>query len=395
MGKGKGRVTRILIECPENIASVRAGIVEPLRRLVEANKCEIQFKRSIDISKKDIVWCDVLITVRGSEYITLMIARAAKAAGRYIIYFLDDDLLNIPKDISCTAYYEDKDIQDNIKNILKISDLNWCVNPMIAEKYKIYSDSRWVIENVPVSLGELPKKQDETINILYAGSKDHTQHIRKYISPVALKLQEEFGDKISFTFIGVDPKLKHRNIKYISYFEDFDKYKAYINSGQFNIGLAPVATSEFYKCKYFNKFIEYSSIGAVGIYTDSLPYTAIIQNEVNGVLCANTFEGWYDAIKKLIIDKDLRDACIQGAYDTIQHNLSYESVAAKIETDIPHLTQYISKEISVRQVKLENTTHLSYAIRLKRLIKRYGIGFIPIILYKVLKKSINWIQRKE
>ena len=126
--------TNILVECPELIASVRVGVLEPLKPFVEKGKCNIVFKRTIDIRRKDIAWCDILICVRGSEQATLNIVQAAKRAGRFIIYFLDDDLLNIPNNISCSTYFSNPEIRNYIIKCIEYSDINWCVNNLIAEK---------------------------------------------------------------------------------------------------------------------------------------------------------------------------------------------------------------------------------------------------------------------
>lgn len=386
------RATKILVECPELIASVRVGVLEPLKPLIESNKCEVEFKRTADITNKDIAWCDTLICVRGCEPLTLKIVKEAKKAGRFIIYFLDDDLLNIPKNISCSRYFENKSVKESLISILSYSDINWCVNNLIAEKYKKYSKGNWILSKVPTISKNYNDKIDDTniINVLYAGSKDHTDIIREYISPAILRLNDEF-DNVKYTFIGADPNLcELENVKFIRYFDTYDEYKLFVEDGNFKIGLAPINTDDFYCCKYYNKFIEYTSIGSVGIYTNSKPYTLIIQDELNGFLCDNTVEHWYNTIKKVLLNTQLRDKNLNIAKKIILTDFSYKDVSEKLENSINELTSFYAKEINYKQIKLNNSKFVFYIGRLKILWQNYGLKIVLVLPYKIYKKIIRF-----
>lgn len=383
--------TNILVECLELIASVRVGVLEPLKPFVENGKCNVVFKRTVDIRRKDIAWCDVLICVRGSEQATLNIVQAAKRAGRFIIYFLDDDLLNIPDNISCATYFSNPKIRNYIIKCIEYSDINWCVNNLIAEKYGIYSKNKWVVSKVPVEMENvyLPK---DIINILYAGSVDHTETVRKYIVPVVEKLHDEFRDSVTFTFIGVDPKLEGlKNVTYIKYFEEYDEYKNFTKNGKFSIGLAPLNIGEFYKCKYYNKFIEYTSVGAVGVYSNSEPYTLIIEDGKNGFLCDNTFESWYGKLKYLILHQEVLENVFEYAKDNIKNKFSYDEVASKLETDIKELVSYKAPLIDYRKIKLINNKYTFYINRLKQIWENYKSGIVIVLPYKVCKKVFKFL----
>ena len=86
--------THILVECPELIVSVKLGVLEPLKYLEKNGMAEVVFLATKDIRKEDIIWSDILITVRGCETLTRKIVCEAKRLGRFIIYYLDDDLKN-------------------------------------------------------------------------------------------------------------------------------------------------------------------------------------------------------------------------------------------------------------------------------------------------------------
>ena len=137
--------TNILVECPELISSVKIGVLDLLENREE---CNIEFKRTSTITKHDILWSDVVISVRGCEKASLKIMESANRAGRYTIMFLDDDLINIPLNLDSTKYYNDKKLKKYILEILANCQILWAVNPRIIEKYSKLFIKRSVIIRV-------------------------------------------------------------------------------------------------------------------------------------------------------------------------------------------------------------------------------------------------------
>ena len=265
-------MTKILVECPQLIASVRVGVLEPLRPLEKAGLCQIRYRDTRLITRSDVCWCDMLICVRGCEYPTLRVVQAAKAAGRFIVYFLDDDLLNIPKGNASTQYYLDFKIKANLIKILSLCDVLWAVNSEILRLYSKWC-FRTVLLRVPADVLRSPPEPTELIHVLYAGSVDHSTLVQKMLAPVIRKILEEYPGQIDFTFIGASPGLEHlKGVAYYPFFESYDAYRKTVLSGEYAIGLAPACDQPFYACKYYNKFIEYSSCGIAGIYSDCEPY---------------------------------------------------------------------------------------------------------------------------
>jgi len=292
--------TKILVECPALISSVKIGVLSVLENRKE---CEVKFKRTIEINEKDIVWSDIVISVRGCERASLKIVKAANKAKRFTIMFLDDDLINIPLDLDSTKYYNDRELKKYIEKVLENSNVLWAVNPRIIKKYSKFTiEKKGILSKVPMEIeNDIERVEFSTnpLKILYAGSIDHEKTLKKIINPVVKKFNDEISSgKVSFTFIGANPHIK--NTKHYKYFESYEKYKKFVKEGRFSIGLAPIEITEFYKSKYYNKFLEYSSIGVLGIYTNSEPYKLVVRHNENGILCKNEVESWYSEIKKVI-----------------------------------------------------------------------------------------------
>lgn len=387
-------MVRILAECPEKIASVELGIIKSLQPLCDKSECDVRFKRTAEITKKDILWADIVISVRGCETFSCSIIRAAKKADRLCLYFLDDDLLHIPEESISYAYFQDPLIQDNMKTILSLCDALWGTNDRIRSIYgPMCGGGKWILARMPVKLDIVDNEAEkDCVKILYAGSVDHQVIVRELLAPAADKLSVEYGSGISFTFIGPDPKLpKRENIVYKKYMADYNEYKAFVKTGGYDIGLAPTRTTDFFRAKYYNKFVEYTSIGAAGIYTDSEPYTQVVQNGVNGLLCENSADGWYNSIKQLIEDSELRKNCYQKAKDVLVNDYRPEAVAAFLVQQFPAFIDYHAPEIPINTIHLPNPFWSIYFGRVKLCWRNYGVLCIPVIFYKAVKLLIRAI----
>ncbi len=370
-------MTNILVECPELIASAKIGVLECLKPLEIEGKCNVQFKKTIDITVNDIRWCDVFITVRGCEYMTLQLVKAAKKVGRFIIYYLDDDLLNVPIGQACPQIYYEQVIQKNLVKVLSYSDVLWGVNDQIREKYiRFCYGKRWSINKVPMNIKKEFEqgKNEDKIRILYAGSTGHTELVQTILSPVVKKLAEDYLTKVDFTFIGADSGISTlENVHNQTIFEDYNEYRNFVEKGNFSIGLAVVKTDEFYQCKYYNKFLEYTSINCAGVYTDSKPYTYVVKDKINGVLCDNTFADWYGAIKLLIEEEELRKTCIEEARQYILEEHNINKVTKKLVEDLPELTNYNAKSFNKFQIILLPTSIYYYFSRSAELLNDRGL----------------------
>ena len=368
--------TNILVECPELISSVKIGVLD------------IEFKRTSTITKHDILWSDVVISVRGCEKASLKIMESANRAGRYTIMFLDDDLINIPLNLDSTKYYNDKKLKKYILEILANCQILWAVNPRIIEKYSKYTIKKnGVLGKVPMKIEIEKKEWTEPVKVLYAGSIDHKQTLQKIISPVITKFDEIINKKIMFTFIGANPEIE--KTKHYNYFQDYESYKKFVIEGKFDIGLAPIETTEFYKSKYYNKFLEYTSIGVVGIYTDTEPYNLIIKDGINGFLCENNPEKWYLKIKKIIENPSKIAEILENAQRQVREDYNINVVSNEILTLIPELIEYKAKEKNIKNIRLENIKLIFYMERIQLLMRIYGLKSIIVIPYKILKKIIK------
>lgn len=377
----------ILVECPELIASVKVGVLNPLEPFIEQYNCNVIYKRTIDINTKDICDCDIFITVRGCEFMTLQIVKIASRLNKTIIYYLDDDLLNVPIGSACPVEYYNQVVKRNLINVMSYCNILWGVNELICEKYLKYTkDKIWIFNRTSMNIETTVKKDDGKLHILYAGSESHSQMLQENLSKVVEALAIKYSETVDFTFIGANLGIYNlSNVINVPTIKDYDKYKEYVRSNNFSIGIAVVKDEPFFHCKYYNKFLEYTSINCVGIYTNCKPYTYVIKNEKNGLLCENTYDEWYKSIEMLILNKELREKCLKNAKKYV--NEYHNNINTQIHLE-QQLKPYMKKNNSKKILTFLPPLKLIYIYsRIDMLYKEYGIvkGSLEIIK-KIFKK---------
>lgn len=386
-------MTNILVECLEKIASVQVGVLEPLQPLEEAGLCRVQYRNTIEITKADIVWCDVFICVRGCELSSLRLMQTAKKAGRFLIYFLDDDLLDIPNEDPSANYFKDYRIGMQLTRMIKLCDVLWAVNKEIINKYKIFV-GRIALLCVPAKILRQPPTPSSILHVLYAGSVGHSNLAREILAPVVCRLLKEYPTQVDFTFIGADPGLRHtKGVKYYPYFDDYEKYQKVVLSGGFSVGLAPIYDTPFYNCKYYNKFIEYSSCGIAGVYSDCKLYQQVIQPGTNGVLCKNNTESWYQAIEGFVkMPKRAKEMALHAS-ELIQNKFSYAAISESLKSQIPEIVSFQAPLVLEKDVCMKSMRRLFYRERIWFLFRTYGLFAAFVVVFKTVKRIWKYVQK--
>ncbi len=122
------------------------------------------------------------------------------------------------------------------------------------------------------------------------------------IAPVLRKLHDSYRN-IRFDIItgkrkpsilsGLERVTIHRQLSW-------PKFKNFMSGNYAHIALAPLQDTPFNRAKTYIKLLDASTLGAVGIYTNSPPYNEVITDGLNGLLVNNSPECWYNAISGLI-----------------------------------------------------------------------------------------------
>lgn len=288
-----------------------------------------------DVSKDDIDSHDVIIFIRPDNSYSWKIAKKARESGHTVVTFCDDDLLNLPKNTP-TIPWRKKGLLKALAN----SNVIWSSSKYILDKYIPYTFSkRTAVIDTIVQQNEFNNitfNDSACVKIVYAAAPSHKDLFNKLISPIIPKLVQEFGERISFTFISVHPDVEGIRCEYLPGMPLLE-YRKYMKDQHFDIGVAPLFNNEFTKCKYFNKFLEYTTKGVLGIYSKTEPYTYVIEEGINGLLAEDNPESWYNALSKAIKDSQFRHNCVNNAIQYIKDNHSEKACIEKFVKGIPEI----------------------------------------------------------
>jgi len=117
------------------------------------------------------------------------------------------------------------------------------------------------------------------------------------------------------------------NVKYFEPIRAIQKFYKFMLTDKWDIGLAPLIDNEFNRCKTDNKYREYASLGICGIYSNVIPYSNSILNNVTGVLVDNNEDMWYESIKELIENSEKRNKIIKNSYEDVKERYSLNKYA--------------------------------------------------------------------
>jgi glycosyltransferase involved in cell wall biosynthesis len=85
-----------------------------------------------------------------------------------------------------------------------------------------------------------------------------------------------------------------------------------------DIGICPIITNEFNSNKSAIKYFEYSVVGAATVASNMPPYSPVISNGKDGMLCKD--DEWFDTLDMLVQDKEKRETLAKNAFENVHTN---------------------------------------------------------------------------
>jgi GT2 family glycosyltransferase/glycosyltransferase involved in cell wall biosynthesis/SAM-dependent methyltransferase len=346
-----------ILEQPSPCAYIR--LILPLLR--ERND-KIDF-RWITVEQVTHYVADILICHRTAVTSIVSIDKITshcKAHNITIIYELDDLLLALPEDHPEHVSYAPKAAA--ILRWLIEADEVWVSTETLRQhvcKINSYTyvipnyldDKLWIVKQKM----EIGNERKYPVRILYMGTQTHDADFA-LVRNVLKTLKNEFLEKIEINIIGISSKtIGDQWCNTITPPQAVNcSYPAFVNwicNGlTFDIGIAPLSDNEFNRSKSAIKFLDYSALGLATVASDLNSY-ALINNGENGFRVKNTDEMWYEAIKRLINDSDLRNKIKHTARKEVFEKYGYKSVAGYRSERIKSLlSNDIGKEKNINKI---------------------------------------------
>lgn len=196
-------------------------------------------------------------------------------------------------------------------------------NNYLADKAKIINKNTVIIPTTIDTDIHVPQPQlrnKEVITIGWSGSISTIKHFQSLL-PVLKRIKEKYKNKIHFKILGdANYKNSEINIEAVSWSENTEVEQ--LNT--FDIGIMPLINDEWTKGKCGLKGLSYMACEVATVMSKVGVNATIIENNVNGLLVNNEKE-WFDALCKLIENKELRERLGTNGRQTVIEKYSVEA----------------------------------------------------------------------
>lgn len=227
------------------------------------------------------------------------------------VFEVDDDLLHVdPSSPSPFKFYSDLGVRTRLVTNMRSADAVTVSTPYLADVIRAEYGVTAPVHVVPNCLErealELPPvNQAGPVAIGWAGSDTHRgdfEHVRGPLRRFFTAHRD-----VSMTFMGADygRLVGSPAGRVLPWLPVWDGPAAYMWRLDWQIGLAPLANTQFNRCKSALKALEYAARGIVVVASDVEPYRRFVQHGVTGFLVGRDHE-WREFLELLVRDEQLR-----------------------------------------------------------------------------------------
>jgi hypothetical protein len=194
--------------------------------------------------------------------------------------------------------------------------------PYLARKLAQYDADVSVIANAPpVTIPPIPPEIAKPLLVSFVGTPTHARDFAA-IGDALPRLAARYGKKLRFLFMGYEPHemlAQGLPIDYRPFTDDYLLSLERFRQCKPAIGLAPLLDNVFNRAKSAIKFIDYTYAGAVGIYSNVVPYRGIR----GGLLAGNHPDEWYAGLCRLVEDERFRKELLAEAIQEVATRFSF------------------------------------------------------------------------
>lgn len=229
--------------------------------------------------------------------------------GVKVVIDMDDSLSQIhPRNPAFRSY--DPRVNQRINWIhaaksCELADLVTVTTEGLAEEYGSHGRVVIIPNHIPERYLKIERSENGIPIIGWAGyTKTHVDDLRVTKGMINQVLSETsskfaaYGDRDIFNELGIRLRAPHENWGFKNIME-YPKQLAALD-----IGLVPLQNSPFNEKKSWLKGLEYASVGVVPVVTPIGDYKNLI--DLGAALPASTPKEWYDTVKRLVLDHDMR-----------------------------------------------------------------------------------------
>jgi len=323
------RVLKVLVIVDGESSSIYPCITLPFDCLAEQKELCYHLKNVLDVKWSDVFYYDVFYFLRSSDPLNFYWFEKIRQNGRKTVYEIDDNFFAL-KQKCFHDYYSVESVKATVYGLIAGSDIVKFGSKLLKQELGGRDDNSLVMLHPVAAIpewsgisGKLPSK------LVFAGSAER-RHDLNFLIPVLYRLLAEYpGLEVELAGFDQLEGLTHERVHFKKYEFDVKAFHDWQMRQQGGIGLAPLADHLANRCKTDNKYREYATSNLAGVYSNLPPYERI-KNGETGMVADNDPELWYNAVKKLLDDPDLRCRVIRNAREDMLQNYRVDKIAGEM-----------------------------------------------------------------
>ena len=359
--------------CFVNPLSALSESGELLSELITEQQLKSQFGKNINGAEAE-QWTDALLAEFAPSVVIFcrysgpraeQIVSYAKKNAVPIIYHLDDDLLNVPIELGRAKYdfHNHPDRIGTVDYLLRNAHIVYCSTVCLRERLTKNSvDShRYFAGPLHCTSEILARAVPGPVRKIGYMGFDH-EHDFKPVVPSLVRILEAYPT-IEFNLFGKIPKPKALDcfgsrVKMIPVELKYQDFMQKMKNLGWQIGICPLADTEFNKTKSDNKWVEYSAVGTAVIASAGTVYDDCCAGGCG--LLVESADRWESSFIALIENFALRQELVERA----QQKLLQQYSPAELKNQIFHVISLANDEMS-RQRKASVASGVEFRRRLQ------------------------------
>jgi len=329
--KGPLTIVHFTADLWEHVCPV-LRLVSPIQQagwtLIKGNEWN---EEGLQVYPERIAQADIVVVQRDFPRHTEayeQVVTEARLQGKVLVYELDDLLTELPDSHPDFEHYMSP--RGVILKAMVEADAVTCTTPGLQEYMRSFNPNAWILPNylndhlwtLKSSLSVENHTEMRPVVIGYLGSPSHRPDL-EMIAPVLERLLDRYKDQILLRLWGIAPPGNLSGKKNVEWLDigmvEYGRFASYFSKQECDIFIAPLLDNLFNRCKSSIKFLEYSVLGAPGIYSQLPTYASVVKPGDNGYL-ASTLEEWETYLTDLIENPVLRQQFGSAAQATVRRS---------------------------------------------------------------------------
>ena len=328
------KMLKVAAVVPSVIPSVTISVIKPLKKLCDDGEIDFMLFKSGFFNHVKLLNYDLVVFCRNVEVTDVFYASYLHENKIPYVYDIDDNFFEIGLNTDIGRYHRNA---KRIFALLHMMRYSSCVRVYSDILYETVSEissnalkvnSYFDHELLKATNSREKQCDDGVVRIVYATSRE-SDELQAVFATSLEKILKDFNN-VEVHYMGAEINSSNlKNHKRVFRHPLEINYRRFIEKFQsvgFSIGLAPMLNDVFHNSKTNNKYREYASCHIAGVYSDCTLYRSCIRDRGTGLLASNdTSDSWYNAIRELVIDDELREAIANSAYMDVEENYSFAS----------------------------------------------------------------------